>query len=61
MYPNWVLRIFLCFVLLAQLPGSCAEFVVSLAEGEWMWTAIHFLAGIGDLYFCYKVLRDGIE
>jgi len=61
MVPNWILRILLCFVLVAQIPGSSAELVVAFAEAEWMWTLIHLGAVIGDVFFCYKVLRDGIE
>ncbi|CCG40009.1 exported hypothetical protein [Magnetospirillum molischianum DSM 120] len=61
MYPNWILRISLCFVLLAQLPGAFAELVVSAAEGELIWMLVHSLAVIGDFYFCYKIIRDGID
>lgn len=61
MVPYWIYRILLCFVLIAQIPGSSAELVVAFAEAEWTGVLIHLGAVIGDLFFCYKVLRDGIE
>ncbi|SEH51207.1 hypothetical protein [Magnetospirillum fulvum] len=61
MVSNWILRILLCFVLISQIPGSSAELLVAFAEGEWLLTLIHLGAVIGDVFFSYKVLRDGIE
>jgi len=61
MYPSWIFRPLLCFVLLAQLPGASAELLVSVAEAEWFWSFVHLAAVVGDIFFCYKILRDGIE
>jgi hypothetical protein len=61
MFPTWILRPLVCLVLLAQLPSSTAELIVSAAEGEIFSAVFHFLVVAGDLYFCYKIIRDGIE
>jgi len=61
MFADWFPRIALCIVLLIQIPGSGAELIVSAAEGEIGWFIAHLIAVLGDVYFCYWIIRDGLE